>query len=204
LPSLRPAIGRRELRKVDKLSTVRFASARYSVPNRMLGQSVEVIATDQHLTIIVPSTGQVLAEHILCAPGGSSIVDEHYGRVRPTSPGRKVRPRSAAETAFLALGPVAETWLRSAAASGNTRLGPELEQLAALQAAHGPNALLSALERAVRFDRWKAAGVRSILDAGTGVPTPTEPGQALVLELPATKQRPLSDYRLDGLTGGGS
>jgi DNA replication protein DnaC len=118
LPSLRPAIGRRELRKVDKLATVRFASVRYSVPNRMLGQSAEVIATDQHLTIIVPGTGEVLAEHILCAPGGSSIVDEHYGRVRPTTPRRKVRPRSAAETAFLALGPVAETWLCSAAASG--------------------------------------------------------------------------------------
>jgi hypothetical protein len=86
----------------------------------------------------------------------------------------------------------------------HTRLGPELEQLAALQAAHDPDALLSALERAVRFGRWKAAGVRSILDAGTGVPTPTEPGQALVLELPATKQGPLSDYRLDDLTGGGS
>ena len=40
LPSLLPSGlfgGRRELRKVDKLSCVRFGSARYSVPNRMLG-----------------------------------------------------------------------------------------------------------------------------------------------------------------------
>lgn len=40
LPSLQPSGlfgGRRELRKVDKLSCVRFGSARYSVPNRMLG-----------------------------------------------------------------------------------------------------------------------------------------------------------------------
>jgi hypothetical protein len=168
----------------------------------MLGQSVEVVASDHRVTIVAPGTGEVLADHNLCAPGGSSILDEHYGRARPTTPSRKLRPRSQAETAFLSLGPVAETWLRSAAASGNTRLGPELEQLAALQAAHGREALLSALERAITFGRWNAAGVRSILDAGTGVATPTQPGRALVIELPATKQRPLSDYRLDDLTGG--
>jgi hypothetical protein len=56
------------------------------------------------------------------------------------------------------------------------------------------------LERTVQFGRWNAAGVRSILDAGSGVSPLTAPGQALVIELPATKQRPLSAYRLDGLT----
>ena len=48
LPSLLPAGllgGRRELRKVDKLSCVRFGSARYSVPKRLLGSTVEVLAT---------------------------------------------------------------------------------------------------------------------------------------------------------------
>jgi transposase len=204
LPSLRPAIGRRELRKVDKLSTVRFASARYSVPSRMLGQTVEVVAAGETVMIVAVGTGELLAEHALCAPGESSIRDEHYGRSRPATPGRKVRPRSAAETAFLALGKVAETWLRSAAASGNTRLGPELAQLAALEAAHGADALRAALARAVTFGRWNAAGVRSILDAGAGVPTLTPPGEALVIELPTTTQRPLTDYRLDDLTGGGS
>ena len=202
LPSLRPTIGRRELRKVDKLSTVRFASARYSVPNRMLGHTVEVVAADDRVTIVAPGTGEVLAEHILCRPGESSIVDEHYGRPRPDRPARKVRPRSAAEVAFLSLGEVAETWLRSAAASGNTRLGPELAELAALEAAHGRDELIAALERAVTFGRWNAAGVRSILAAGAGVPTPTQPGEALVIELPATASRSLADYRLEDLTGG--
>jgi len=42
LPSLRPDIGPRPTtRKVDKLSCIRFASARYSVPNRMLANTVE-------------------------------------------------------------------------------------------------------------------------------------------------------------------
>jgi hypothetical protein len=41
LPSLRPEIGAKPIsRKVDKLSCVRFGSARYSVPNRLIGQSV--------------------------------------------------------------------------------------------------------------------------------------------------------------------
>jgi len=205
LPSLQPSGlfgGRRELRKVDKLSCVRFGSARYSVPNRMLGATVEVVAASTGITIVLPATGEVLAEHPLMAPGEASVLDAHYGRPRPNAPLRKVTPRSAAEKAFLALGPVAESWLRHAAASGNTRLGPELAELASLQAAHGRDALLAALERAITFGRWNASGVRSILAAGAGVAQPTDPGDALVIELPATASRPLTAYRLDELTGG--
>jgi transposase len=204
-PSLQPSglFGqRRELRKVDKLSCVRFGSARYSVPNRMLGNTVEVIAASTGITIVLPATGEVLAEHPLMAPGEASVLDSHYGRPRPTSPARKVTPRSAAEKQFCALGPVAESWLRHAAASGNTRLGPELAEFAALQAAHGPDALVAALERAITFGRWNASGVRSILAAGAGVAQPTDPGDALVIELPATVSRPLTAYRLDDLKGG--
>jgi len=205
LPSLLPAGlfgGRRELRKVDKLSCVRLGSARYSVPNRMLGAHVEVVAGTNGVAILVPATGEVLAEHPLMAPGQSSVLDAHYGRPRPNTPARKVRPRSAGEQAFCALGPVAEQWLRSAAASGNTRLGPELAELAALEAAHGREALIAALERAITFGRWKASGVRSILAAGTGVAQPTDPGDALVIELPTTAARSLAAYRLDDLREG--
>jgi hypothetical protein len=209
LPSLQPSGlgGRRELRKVDKLSCVRFASARYSVPNRLLGSTVEVLAGPTGVTILVPGTGEVLAQHPLTAPGEASVLDAHYGRPRPNAPVRKVTPRSAAEQAFCALGPVAESWLRHAAASGNTRLGPELAELAALQAAHGREALVAALERAVRFGRWNASGVRSILAAGAGVAQPTAPGEALVIELPRSASRSLADYKLDDLTdelGGGA
>jgi hypothetical protein len=60
LPSLLPSGlfgGRRELRKVDKLSCVRFGSARYSVPNRLLGATVEVLAGPEGVTILAPGTG---------------------------------------------------------------------------------------------------------------------------------------------------
>jgi transposase len=205
LPSLLPSGlfgGRRELRKVDKLSCVRFGSARYSVPNRMLGHTVEVLAGPDGVTIIAPGTGEVLATHPLMAPGEASVLDAHYGRPRPNAPARTITARTAAERAFCALGPVAEQWLRSAAASGNTRLGPELAELAALEAAHGRDALVAALDRAITFGRWRASGVRSILAAGAGVAQPTAPGEALVIELPTTASRSLADYKLDDLNGG--
>ena len=108
-----------------------------------------------------------------------------------------MRPKTVAEKAFCALGPVAEAFITGAAAAGHTRLGPELEQLAALEAAHGRQALLAALERAVTFGRWRAADVRSILDAGAGLPQPRPAGDALVLELPVVPTRPLADYAID-------
>ncbi len=43
--------------------------------------------------------------------------DAHYSRPRPNAPLRKVTARTAAEVAFCALGPVANKWLRNAAAS---------------------------------------------------------------------------------------
>ena len=119
----------------------------------------------------------------------------------PDRTGPAGRPERApqAEKAFLALGPAAEAFLKGAAAAGVTRLGVELEELAGLEAAHGCEVLVAALERAVAFGRWRAADVRSILAAGTGTPQPTGPGEALVIPLPIVPTRPLSDYAIEGL-----
>jgi transposase len=54
LPMLRPRIGRVEIRKVDKLSTVRVASVRYSVPCRLVGRHVEVVTHDARVRIYGP------------------------------------------------------------------------------------------------------------------------------------------------------
>jgi hypothetical protein len=50
--------------------------------------------------------------------------------------------------------PAAEAFLRAAAAAGVARIGAELEDLAGLEAAHGREALIATLERAVAFGRW--------------------------------------------------
>jgi hypothetical protein len=109
-----------------------------------------------------------------------------------------VRPKTVAEKQFCALGPVAEAFITGAAAAGNTRLGAELAELNTLHAAHGEQAFLAALGRAVAFGRWRAADVRSILAAGAGTPQPRTAGDALVLELPVVPVRPLTDYAIGG------
>ena len=195
LPSLRPSIGPAPVtRKVDKLSTIRWGSARYSVPRRLLGSAVAVTVEGSRVLILDPATGEVHAEHRLIGPGEASIVDEHYGGPRPTTPVRAIRPRTAAEQQFCALGPAAEAFIAGAAAAGNTRLGPELAELNTLTAAHGEAAMTAALERAVAFGRWKASDVRSILAAGVGVASPRPAGTALVLDLPLAHPRSLAEY----------
>jgi len=53
LPSLRLELGARPTtRKVDKLSCVRFGSARYSVPCRLIGHTVTITTTDKMIMIM--------------------------------------------------------------------------------------------------------------------------------------------------------
>jgi len=196
LPSLRASMGRPVTRKVDRLSCVRFGSARYSVPTRFIGTSVGLRTEDGRLLVIVTGTGEVVAEHSLVAPGEASVMDAHYGGPRPAVPRRAVRPKTVAEKEFCALGPVAEAFITGAAAAGHTRLGPELAEMNTLAAAYGPEVFGDALARAVAFGRWRAADVRSILAAGTGTPDPRPAGDALVLELPVVPVRSLADYAI--------
>jgi transposase len=196
LPSLRPPLRRGERRRVDKLSTVRIGSARYSVPRELVGIDVTVIAADG--VVLIERDGALVARHPLVAPGEVSIIDEHYGGPR-RGPSRAARPRSGSEKAFLALGPVAEAFLRDAAAAGTNKLGTELAAIVDLQAAWGPDALGAALERAHAFRRFRAADVRSILEAGAGVPDVAAEGEPLPGELPAVAVRTLDAYRLEAL-----
>ncbi len=193
LPSLRAQIGKLTVRKVDRLSCIRFGSARYSVPTRHIGRQVEVRVTDGVVEVV--SLGAVIAEHAVVSPGEASVNDDHYGGERP-GPRRAVRPKTTAEIAFCALGPAAETFIKAAAAAGTTTLAGDLNELAGLQAAHGRDALIAALERATHFGRFRAHDVRSILAAGAGVARPTRPGDALIVDLPATTTRPLSAYAI--------
>jgi transposase len=194
LPSLRPAIGPVHTRTVDRLRTVRFGSARYSVPGSVIGRRVEVIVDGPEL--VVRHADAEIARHRLVGPGELSLVDEHYGRpARP--PVRAVRPRTPAELAFLALGPVAEAFLRAAAAAGATKLPAELGLIADLERAHGRAALLAALERALAFRRFRAADVRSILAAGPGTPQVMSPGGPLPVTLPSVPVRPLDAYAIE-------
>ena len=157
-----------------------------------------------------PLTGEVHAEHALVAPGETSILDAHYGGPRPDTPRRAARPKTPAEKEFVALGPVAEAFLTGAATAGVTKLSSEIAEILTLTAAHGTGPVLTALQRAVTFSRWRAADVRSILatNGHAPCPTPAGPGFAtgLVLTLPSVPTRSLEAYRIGspaGRPGGG-
>jgi transposase len=191
LPSLRPAIGPTEVRSVDHLRTVRFRSGRYSVPGTFIRQRVGLHLEGPERVIV--HAGTEIARHRLVGPGEMSLQDEHYGRPA-RKPARAVRPRTAAEIAFLGLGPVAEAFLRAAAAAGTTRLPAELAAIVELARAHGREALTAALERAIAHRRFRAADVRAILAAGAGVSRPRPAGPDLDLALPTVPVRPLAAY----------
>lgn len=53
--------------------------------------------------MLIEHQGELVARHVLVAPGEVSILDEHYGGPR-RGPTRAARPRSGTERAFLALG----------------------------------------------------------------------------------------------------
>jgi transposase len=194
LPALRPSIACGEPRKVDRLATVRFASARYSVPHRLIAQTVEVAAGDRELTVL--HRGVPVAHHPLLGPGGVSVQDEHY----PTPPPSGLRPlraRTERERAFLALGPEAEGYLRAAAAAGAPRLAERLDEALGLAAVRGDQAACAALARATRFGRFGHGDLQTICDAlRATAPERVEEAPALRLAgLPQVPTRALDAYR---------
>jgi transposase len=199
LPGLRPRIGRVEIRKVDKLSTIRVASVRYSVPSGLVGARVEAVTYDGVVRIYRIDTAELVAVHDQLGPGESSICDEHYPTPRKP-PSRGPRARTETEHTFLALGEHAEAFIRSGAAAGMTMLPKEIEVIVSeLLPAHGEVAIIGALERAVRFSRFRADDIRSILAIGPAAPEPATAGDPVVVDLPAVEQRNLDAYQIEGL-----
>ncbi len=81
-------------------------------------------------------------------------------------------------------------FLKAAAAVGASKLGV----IVALESAYGRDALIFALERATTCSRFSLADVRSILDAGAGVPRLQPVGEPLSASFPEVPTRPLSAY----------
>jgi len=189
----RPAVATGERRKVDKCSTIRVASARYSVPCRLVGEWVEAALDGDVVRIF--AGGAEVALHPAHAPGGLSIDDSHYPTPPPTGV-RALRPVTATERAFVALGPAAESYLRAAAAAGASRLPRTLDDVLTLTRSHGVEAVVAALTRATVFGRFAADDLRAILAAGAAVPpAQLRPAPALtLLHTPIVPTRSLEAY----------
>jgi len=193
LPPLaqRPPLRTGEHRKVEKRGSIRFGSARYLVPKTLVGEWVDVCAHDDK--VVISYVGAEVIRHDPVGPGEVAFGDLADPDRRPA---RGIRPRTAAEVAFIGLGPAAEAFLRSAASAGTLRLEHELVGIVEMVAVWSREAVMGALERATRFRRFKASDVRAILEAGPGLPKPVRAGQQLVLDLPLVPVRPLSAYAL--------
>jgi hypothetical protein len=178
-------------RTVDKRGSVRFGSGLYLVPKALVGECVEVVAHEDK--VVIQHAGVEVVRHDPVGPGEVAFGDLAEPSRPPT---RGIRPRTATEVTFLGLGSAAETFLRSAAAAGTLRLEHELTAIVELVAVYGRESVCSALGRATRFRRFKAADVRAILEAGPGLPTPRHAGQQLVLDLPPVPIRSLRDYAM--------
>jgi transposase len=190
----RPPVASGESRKVDHLSTVRFGSARYSVPARLRGDVVQVLVDGEEVRVL--HQGGEVALHELQPPGGNSIRDEHYPTPAPTGV-RPLRARRPCEVAFLELGEPAERYLRAAAAAGTPRLRLQLERVLELERSHGREAVSAALARAVEFGRFGWHDVAAILrSAGSAPPARARQAQPLALTgLPQVPKRELASYR---------
>ena len=122
--------------------------------------------------IAEPATGRSSPTTRWPRPGSASILDAHYDGPRPAP-----QPRATTENHHRAAVLRARRGRRKRSWSAPPRSATpdsarELEILLALGAAHGTDALVAALPRAVAFRRFRAADVRSILAAGTGAPQP--------------------------------
>jgi transposase len=186
LPPSRPPLACGEPRKVDRLATIRFASARYSVPHRLVGETVEALASDREL--IVTHRGVPVAQHELLGPGGVSVLDEHYPTPPPSGP-RPLRPRTAAERAFLGLGPEAEAYLRAGAAAGAGRLSERIDEALQIAAVAGEATARAALARAERFGRYGRGDLEAIAGA-LGATPPERRGELPPLELAGLPEIP--------------
>ena len=115
-----------------KTPMVAFEGGQYSVPHtlqgtNMLGQSVWVrshgVGADEQVIIVhVGQAGPVeIARHARATPGSPQLDDTHFPPA-PAGLAREPKPRTSAESEFLALGQGARLWLTEAAAAGTARM----------------------------------------------------------------------------------
>jgi transposase len=182
LPGEPYALALGEERLVDDDQTIRFGSVRYSTPPGHVGAKVWCRVVGDELAIVGRGSpggsagGLVeIARHRLSTPGNPRILDEHYphhpGGNLPRPP--KVRPRTPAEEAFLALGPGAHDWLVEASAVGASRIRSKMARAVELAAVVGADAVDDALGLAAISGRFGEDDLPSILDhrASAGAPT---------------------------------
>ena len=150
---------------VEEDCTIRFGSCRYSVPHALIGERVWVRAQGGELVVthVSPAGVREVARHQLTTPGNPRIEDAHYPeRGNPLEP--RLRPATAEERAFLAIGEGARSWLVEAAAAGATRIRAEMRRATELSSLVGSSHVDRALGLAAAAGRFAEGDLASILE----------------------------------------
>ena len=190
------AVGRVEIRKVDKLSTVRVAFGALLGPHRLVGRHVEVVTHDARVRIDGPG-GDVVAEHVQLAAGEASVLDEHYRRhaARLAGPAHARMPSVSS-----ASGEPAEAFIRQGAAAGvayneqrnhrdRHRSAPR-PRLSRRHQSHRTSSQVRPVPswRCPLDPRDRPSRTRTI-----------RPGTSVVVGLPSSEVRSLDAYRIENL-----
>lgn len=153
-------------RTVDRDSTIRYGSARYSVPHILIGEKVWARVSGDELVVVdaAPTGAREVARHKRTTPGNPRISDEHYP-VRTTDPlNPHPRPQTAQERTFLAIGDGAQQWLIEAASSGTQRVRSKMIEATELAALVGKDVVDRALGLAAASGRFATGDLSSIVD----------------------------------------
>lgn len=153
-------------RAIDDDATLRFGSARYSVPHQLVGERVWVRVAGEELVVTHAAEGgaREVARHRLTTPGNPRIDPTHYPERASDPLAPRPRPQTPEEREFLELGAGAERWLIAAAASGAQRIRSKMLRAADLAALMGPVAVERALDLAAAAGRFDDGDLESILD----------------------------------------
>ncbi len=98
----------------------------YSVPHRLLGETVRVHGAGRDERVVILHVGDrgaiEAARHPRAEPGIPQMDDDHFPPAPAGAINREPRAGNVAEAAFLGLGDGAALWLKEAAAQGSSRI----------------------------------------------------------------------------------
>jgi transposase len=174
-----------ETRTVNTEQTIRFGSVRYSVPAGLVGAEVWVRVDGDELVVVAdggsgagtgPAGLAEVARHRLSTPGNPRIDLAHYPDHPQTPDGGprppRLRARSQAERAFLALGPGAHSWLVEAAAAGAQRVRSKMTAAVELATLVGTEPVDAALGVAAAAGRFADGDLLAIVEhRASGAPS---------------------------------
>jgi transposase len=138
------------------LPVIQFEGGEYSVPDDYVGQDVWVRQQDDEIVIIhVGGDGaHEIARWEPTVPGQPRHNPAHFGPPPEGPLHRTPKARTAEEAAFLALGPGAQQWLLTAAATGTLRIRTKMIAAVALASLQGSPVVDRALALAAELGRF--------------------------------------------------